>query len=128
MSERKHILVVEDDSAQRHLLARYLVRAGFEVTLVRDPVAALHFARRHRFDLVIVDYCIPYFTGGDFVRKLRECEGHAATAVVLWTVKAEELTEEGTVDDLTVPVVSKSSSLEHLLDVVSQCLAARSSA
>jgi len=125
MSEGTHILVVEDDSAQRHLLARYLVRAGFEVTLVRDPVAALHFAKRYSFDLVITDFCIPYFTGGDFVRKLRECEGHAATPVVLWTVKADELAQEGTVTDLAVPVVSKSSSLEHLLEVVSECLAAR---
>lgn len=122
-SEPNRILVVEDQGALRHVLAFNLEKAGFEVTLAQDPTKALQLAEREQFDLVITDYCMPYYAGTDFVRKLRENEAYAQTPVVLWTAKAEELSSEHLRDECSVELVSKSSSMADLLEVVSGCLA-----
>jgi len=127
MSEAKHILAVEDDSAQRYLLARHLEKAGFRVTLARDPPAALQVAKRQPFDLIITDYFMPYANGGEFVRRLRERPELRNTPVIIWTARAGELESPVVVDGFSAPVVSKTDSVAQLLDVVSDCLAAANS-
>ncbi len=122
-SEPKQILVVETDSSLRHVLAFNLEKAGFEVTLAQDATRALQLVEREQFDLVITDYCMPYYSGTDFVRKLRESEAYADTPVVLWTAKAEELSSEHLRDECSVVPVSKSLPMADLLTVVSECLA-----
>lgn len=124
MSEPKHILAVEDDSAQRYLLARHLEKAGFRVTLARDPPTALHIAKRQPFDLVITDFFMPYADGGELVRQLRARPELRDTPMIIWTGRAGELESPVVVEGFSAPVVSKTESVARLLDVVSDCLAA----
>ena len=127
-SEPKHVLIVEDESALRHVLAFNLEKAGFKVKLARDPTEALRFAERRQYDLVITDHCMPYGPGTDLVGKLRQTEAHAHTPVVVWTGKAEELDGQRLRDELQARLVSKSCSMKELLEVVSESLAAAQAA
>jgi DNA-binding response OmpR family regulator len=66
------ILVVEDDSEMRALVARGLVGEGHEVTVVEDGVAALIEARKSVFDAAAIDVMLPEMTGFEVCRRLRE--------------------------------------------------------
>jgi two-component system phosphate regulon response regulator OmpR len=68
---RTLILVVDDDSALRELLADYLTREGFEVEGVEDGVAMDTWLARREPDLVILDLMLPGEDGLTLARRLR---------------------------------------------------------
>lgn len=69
--ESKHILVVEDDSEIRQLLAEYLRAKGMQVTEAGDGSAALMQMKKERYDMILLDMMLPYRSGEDLVRALR---------------------------------------------------------
>ena len=60
-----HILVVDDDSRIRDLLARYLQDHGFRVTTAIDAASARATMRSLSFDLLILDVMMPQESGID---------------------------------------------------------------
>ena len=58
-----HILVVDDDSRIRDLLARYLQDNGFRVTTAVDAATARACMRSLAFDLLILDVMMPQSPG-----------------------------------------------------------------
>lgn len=67
-----HLLVVDDDSRIRTLLARYLGEHGFRVTSAADAAEARRRLDGLAFDLLIVDVTMPGENGLDLTRSLRE--------------------------------------------------------
>jgi DNA-binding response OmpR family regulator len=66
------VLVIEDESDLRALLAHNLERAGHEVAVAGDAAAGLALAReRRRPDLVLLDLVLPDGSGLDVCRTLR---------------------------------------------------------
>jgi len=61
------VLLVDDDSDLRELLALALSRDGWETAQAGDAEAGLHLLREGRFDLVITDYELPDKTGGQLL-------------------------------------------------------------
>jgi DNA-binding response OmpR family regulator len=66
-----HILLVDDDTRERELLALHLTGAGYRVTCAEDAVAAGHRMVEQVPDLIIADFRMPYMNGVDFVAALR---------------------------------------------------------
>jgi two-component system, OmpR family, phosphate regulon response regulator OmpR len=81
-----HILVVDDDSRIRDLLARYLQDNGFRVTTADDAASARACMRSLAFDLLILDVMMPQESGLDFARSLRT-ESHVP--ILMLTARAE---------------------------------------
>ena len=69
---RPRVLVVEDDRKTADWLQLYLDRAGCEVQLVHDGVAALDAALGTPPDLVLLDLMLPGLSGLEVCRRLRE--------------------------------------------------------
>ncbi len=67
-----HLLIVDDDSRIRSLLARYLGGQGFRVTAAGDAAEARRRLGGLAFDLLIVDLMMPGENGLDLTRSLRE--------------------------------------------------------
>ena len=67
-----HILVIDDDSRIRELLARYLADNGYRVSAAGDAADARRKLDGLDFDLLIVDVMMPGETGTELVRSLRE--------------------------------------------------------
>jgi putative two-component system response regulator len=65
------VLVVDDDSAIRRMIARILGRAGYECTEAPDPAVALLFADTQEYSLVTCDINMPGGSGLGLVRDLR---------------------------------------------------------
>ena len=66
-----HILVIDDDTRLRDLLARYLSSNGHRVSVAADAEEAKAQLVNFAFDLLIVDVMLPGQTGVEFVRDLR---------------------------------------------------------
>ena len=82
-----HALMVEDDARLAQLTAEYLERHGLVVTVVHDGVAGLEQARRHRFDVLLLDLMLPGMDGVELCRRLRQ---RSDMPVIMLTARGEE--------------------------------------
>jgi len=65
------ILVVEDEEELSQILAYVLRRAGFDVTLARDGMAALRSFRSNPPNLILLDLNLPRVDGWEVCRQVR---------------------------------------------------------
>jgi two-component system OmpR family response regulator len=70
--EAPTVLVVDDDSAMRRLLAIWLGERGFEVHEAADGESALRESARLQPDLVLLDWRLPDQSGPSLCRTLDE--------------------------------------------------------
>ncbi len=69
----KRVLIVDDDSKSRRIFEAILISMDFEIVLANDGDEALEIlAEDPYFDLIITDVMMPYMTGFEFSKKLKE--------------------------------------------------------
>jgi len=88
MSERKRVLVVEDERAIRLGLEENLKFAGFEVLTAEDGPSALKMGASHKPDLILLDIMLPGMSGYDVCRKLRDAGG--TMPIIMLTARQDE--------------------------------------
>jgi len=81
------ILVVEDEPSIREVVSLYLRRAGYQVTVVSDGLAALEILSSQVPDLVVLDLMLPKVDGLEITRWLRE---RGDTPIIMLTARREE--------------------------------------
>ena len=82
---RGDILIVEDSRTQAEQLLHLLERAGYDVRVARDGVAALEMAREHPPGLVLTDVVMPRMDGYTLCRTLKADRELGGTPVILLT-------------------------------------------
>ena len=91
MSE-KHILVVDDSTSIRRMIAACLRECGFAVTEAGDGTAALEAVRtlaQGNHHLVITDQVMPSMDGLTLIRALRALPAYADTPIRMLTTEAD---------------------------------------
>jgi DNA-binding response OmpR family regulator len=86
--DTKRILVVEDDSAIRQGLVDTLRFAGYETLEAANGKDGLALAMRGNFDLLLLDLILPYMSGFDILKAVREAR-HTLPVIIL-TARGEE--------------------------------------
>jgi DNA-binding response OmpR family regulator len=73
MSEQTHVLIVEDNEADRALLDAHLSRDGFGTEFAGDGIDAWSLLDAHpdRFDLVLLDRTMPRMDGLELLRRIK---------------------------------------------------------
>ncbi|MET7691779.1 response regulator [Streptomyces sp. NPDC005483] len=84
------VLIADDDSDIRDLVAFKLTQSGHEVTAVEDGMAALKVARTQPVDLALLDVRMPGMSGLDVCRELREAPETATLPVIMITARSQE--------------------------------------
>ncbi len=69
--QKKHILVVDDDTRLRSLLQRFLLKSDFLVSSAKNANEARARLSQYDFDLIILDIMMPEESGLEFLQKLR---------------------------------------------------------
>ena len=89
-TERRHLLVIDDDDRIRSLIREYLARAGFRVSVAADAAAARKLVEQLSFDLLVLDVMMPGEDGFSFARWLRGRPGDTGrTPVLILTARGQ---------------------------------------
>ena len=86
-----HILVVDDESANREWLKEVLEQAGYAVTLASGGQEAIDLATANKPDVVMLDLMMPDVTGFDVVKALSR--NPATRAIPIMVVTAKNLSD-----------------------------------
>jgi two-component system phosphate regulon response regulator OmpR len=68
----KNILVIDDDTRLRELLAQYLDGEGYQVTTAQHAEDARKYIEKYEFDLLVMDLMMPGDDGMKLTKSLRE--------------------------------------------------------
>src|SRR6266540_1017345 len=79
------VLVVEDDTTSRLVVARQLDRLGVAATVVGDGTEAVEAVRQGRFDAVLMDRHLPGVDGLEATRRIRHLPGGRDLPVIAMT-------------------------------------------
>ena len=107
MNRNKTILVVEDDSDQRELVAMHLLGAGYMVRSVANGLEAAASCLQVTPDLVVSDVHMPGMSGFEMIRILKSEPGMKDIPVIFLTVDEggrDEGSDLGAIEYLTKPV------------------------
>ena len=116
---RKHVLVVEDDSAIRSLLHDVLRDSGYTVATAQSGHEALERMRDQRPDLVLLDLMLPGMNGWTFLRT-RERDRDLANVPIL-VISAAGPSGTGHAQELGAPVfLHKPFDIAELLTEVNR--------
>lgn len=88
-TEKKRILIVEDDKPIATALQLKLQTDGFEVKVASDGKEGLTLAEKESFDLVLLDLMMPVLDGFGFLEGLKE-KGLKVKTIVLSNLGQEE--------------------------------------
>jgi two-component system phosphate regulon response regulator PhoB len=85
------VLVVDDETDIRSLVALHLEREGFTCRTAANGADALKEARHRLPDLVILDLMLPGLDGLEVCRRLRADATTSAVPIIMLTAKTEEI-------------------------------------
>lgn len=84
------VLIAEDSSTVRRLVAARLMADGYEVLEASDGEQALTLSRSEHPDLLVLDKVMPKFDGFEVVRALRADPETQAMPIVMLTERTSE--------------------------------------
>ena len=88
MSERPHLLIVDDDREIRGLLAQYLEKHDFRTTTVADGREMRRILERSHVDLLVLDLMLP---GEDGLSLCRELRSRSQLPIIMLTARGEDV-------------------------------------
>jgi len=88
MSERPHVLIVDDDREIRGLLAQYLEKHEFRTTAVAEGKEMRRVLDRSHVDLLVLDLMLP---GEDGLSLCRELRSRSQLPIIMLTARGEDV-------------------------------------
>jgi len=88
MEEQDHVLVVDDDSELRALLAEYLGANGYRVSVATDGREMHRLLESDRPDLVVLDLMLP---GDDGLALCRDLRANSSIPVIMLSARRDEV-------------------------------------
>lgn len=100
------ILVVEDETEIRELMALHLLRQGYRVRECASSEEALKALQEQQFSLLVLDWMLPGLSGVDLLSQLRRSKVQASVLMVTAKTEPNDIVmglESGADDYLTKP-------------------------
>src|SRR5207302_1556292 len=88
MSQRPHLLIVDDDREIRGLLAQYLEKHDFRTTAVADGKEMRRVMERSHVDLLVLDLMLP---GEDGLTLCRQLRSRSQVPIIMLTARGEDV-------------------------------------
>ena len=97
------ILIVEDETPIREMIAFHLARAGYDTIEAEDCRRAREMLANERPDLALIDWMLPDMSGLELTRMLKRDNEYEDLAIIMLTARADEFDKvsglEGGADD-----------------------------
>jgi two-component system response regulator PilR (NtrC family) len=117
------ILVVDDDQGMREFMEIMLLKEGYDVTSIGEPMKAVDLCRKTDFDLIITDLKMPKINGIEFLKIIKDQNPEAI--VILITAYASGETAINAMKEGAYDYVEKGQSIDELKKVVRSALMKR---
>lgn len=85
------VLVVEDEQAQREILAYNLAAEGFRVIEAADGTEALLLIEEETLDLILLDWMLPGTSGIEVCRQIKAKPAFRTIPVIMISARSEEV-------------------------------------
>ncbi|WP_300922973.1 response regulator, partial [uncultured Desulfovibrio sp.] len=82
MSEKAHILVIDDEKNYLLVLQTLLEDEGYTVTAISDPETALAFLEESEVDVVVTDMKMPRVSGREVLQRVKKAWPHVPVLIM----------------------------------------------
>lgn len=89
IGNRRRILVVDDDAVNLQVLINILSTEQYQIVTAKSGVEALDILEDYKWDLIIADVMMPYMSGHEFTRRIRERFSLSELPVLLLTARTQ---------------------------------------
>jgi two-component system phosphate regulon response regulator PhoB len=89
--EQPRVLVVEDEPAQREVLAYNLEAEGFRVSKAETGDEALLLFEENQPDVIVLDWMLPGVSGIEVCRRLKSRSESRAVPIIMLSARSEEV-------------------------------------
>jgi len=118
MSDRKKVLVVEDDADCRDLIT-LILEDDYQVISAVNGEEALESIEREKPDIVLLDIMIPRIDGWEVLKKLRADERYKNLTILAVTALASEESRQRAIREGATDYIIKPFDPDELLEVLS---------
>ena len=127
MSDKKLILVVDDDTDLVEMVAMKLESKGFKVAKAYDGVEAMTKIKEERPALMILDVMMPRKDGYTLCNELKQSEAYKGIVIILLTAVTEAIsstnyTHVGGKTTLADDFIPKPIDMDKLMEIVEDSL------
>ena len=91
MSNRKHILIIDDDVNMLKTL-RYYLQDAYKVTVINSGKVAIEFLLKYTPDLILLDYMMPMYNGAAVMKIIKSREATKDIPVFFLTGQTDKST------------------------------------
>lgn len=109
------VLVVEDEPAQREVLAYNIQAEGFQVMTAEAGDIALEMVRETPPDVIVLDWMLPHVSGIEVCRQLKMSAETARIPVIMLSARSEEVDKIRGLETGADDYVTKPYSVAELL-------------
>lgn len=120
----KKILLAEDEEVLRMLIVDTLEDEAYRIEEAADGGEAVDLLKNNRYDLVILDYMMPIYTGLEIIEKLRIAEANTDdhTKILMLSAKSQAYEQEKIIQAGADYFMAKPFSPMNLLELVEEIL------
>jgi two-component system phosphate regulon response regulator PhoB len=91
LAQQPHILIVEDEAAQREVLAYNLEAEGFRVTRAENGEEGLLCVAEDTPDVIVLDWMMPNLSGIEVCRRLKLRPETRSIPIIMLSARSEEV-------------------------------------
>jgi DNA-binding response OmpR family regulator len=124
MSQRRSVLIVDDEFGLAEMLRETLREDGYDVSLAINGRLAFDILRERQIDLVITDLMMPVMDGAELAAAIRGDEAMRGTAVLLMTSLPSRMPDQSGLYDA---IIRKPFTPALLLGSMNACFIAQRS-
>ena len=121
-AEAKTVLIVEDNELNMKLFHDLLEAHGYNILQTKEGVEALHLAREHHPDLILMDIQLPEVSGLEVTKWIKEDENLKSIPVIAITAFAMKGDEEKIREGGCEAYIAKPISVTNFLETVQRFL------
>ncbi|MFC1498788.1 response regulator transcription factor [Verrucomicrobiota bacterium] len=122
VSDKKKILLVEDEPEFRQGVRMRLEANGYEVIEAEDGAVGLETARNQSPDLVILDLMLPKMEGYQVARLLKFDEKHRKIPIIMLTARSQQDDKDTGLAVGANAYMTKPFKADELLETISRLL------
>ncbi|MDX8290309.1 response regulator [Metabacillus indicus] len=116
------ILLAEDEEVLRMLITDTLEDLGHQIDEASDGEEAYRLIQQHEYELIILDYMMPVYTGMELIKKIKKHPKQSEAKVMMLSAKSQAADQQSVLKAGADEFVSKPFSPLILLDKVEEIL------